>query len=68
MPAFLRVTGNLMETLPESNAVSEAIYFRGVTLYKEINDPGKLKEAYEKLLSDYPDSAWTERTYPYSLL
>ena len=59
---------SLLETLPESTAVPEAIYFRGVILYKETNDPGKLKEAYEKLLSDYPDSAWTERAYPYRLL
>lgn len=59
---------NLLETLPESNTVPEAIYFRGVTLYKETNDPGKLKEAYEELLNNYPDSAWTERAYPYRLL
>ncbi len=59
---------SLQETYPKSRDVPEAIYFCGVTLYKECNDPGKLKEAYEKLKSDYPHSEWTERSYPYRLL
>jgi tetratricopeptide (TPR) repeat protein len=59
---------NLLETLPKSTSVPEAIYFRGVILYKETNDPGKLKEAYVKLINEYPDSVWSERAYPYRLL
>lgn len=59
---------SLQETCFESDAVPEAIYFSGVTLYKQTNDPGKLKDAYEKLLKDYPESAWTKRAYPYRLL
>jgi hypothetical protein len=59
---------SLMETFPESNSIPEAIYFSGVAAYKKSNDPSKLKEAYEKLLSKYPDSAWTERAYPYRLI
>ncbi|MGB3212512.1 MAG: tetratricopeptide repeat protein [Desulforhopalus sp.] len=59
---------SLLETFSESHAVPEAIYFRGVTMYKQTNNPNKLKEAYEKLLSDYPDSRWTRRAYPYRLL
>lgn len=59
---------NIIETYPKSEAAPEALYFRGVTLYKQEQNPGKLKEAYEKLLSDYPDSAWTKRAQPYRLL
>jgi len=53
---------------PESNSASEAIYLRGVSLYKSTNDPKSLKEAYEKLSDSYPDSEWTKRAYPYRLL
>ncbi|GAB6190776.1 tetratricopeptide repeat protein [Desulfocastanea catecholica] len=59
---------SIIETYPESEAAPEAVYFRGVTLYKQEQNPGKLKEAYEKLLSNYPDSAWTKRAQPYRLL
>ncbi len=59
---------SLLETFPKSCAVPEAIYYSGVTLYKQSNDPGKLKEAYEKLLSNYPDSQWTKRASPYDLI
>jgi tetratricopeptide (TPR) repeat protein len=59
---------SLIEIFPKSDRVPEAIFFSGVILYKERNDPGKLKEAYEKLRRDYPDSPWTKRASPYRLL
>jgi tetratricopeptide (TPR) repeat protein len=59
---------NLLEVFPKSYAVPEAIYFMGVILYKQRNTPAKLKEAYERLLTDYPDSQWTKRASPYRLL
>ncbi len=59
---------SLIETLPKSDLVPEAIYFCGVTHYKQSHDPGRLKEAYEKLLHEYPDSPWTKRASPYRLL
>jgi TolA-binding protein len=59
---------NLLEVFPKSYAVPEAIYFMGVILYKQRNAPAKLKEAYERLLTDYPDSKWTKRASPYRLL
>ncbi len=59
---------SIIETHPESEAAPEAMYFCGVTLYKQTKNPAKLKEAYKKLLSDYPDSAWTKRAQPYRLL
>lgn len=59
---------SIIETYPESEAAPEAMYFCGVTLYKQTKNPAKLKEAYEKLLSNYPDSAWAKRAQPYRLL
>ncbi len=59
---------SLMETFPENNCVPEAIYISGVAAYKKSNDPHKLKEAYEKLLREYPDSIWTEKASPYRLI
>jgi hypothetical protein len=58
----------LLEEHSRSEAVAEALYFRGVTLYKQKNDPGQLKKAYERLEADYPNSTWAKRAYPYRLL
>ncbi len=58
----------LIDRYPESKAIPEAIYFSGVTLYKQKNDPTHLKKAYGKLLNHYPDDSWTKRATPYRLL
>jgi hypothetical protein len=52
----------------KSNSAPEAIFFRGVSGYKSSHDPKKLKEAYERLQAEYPDSEWTQRAYPYRLI
>ncbi len=49
----------------KSDFIAEGIYFRGVARYKLTNDLKSLKEAYDKLLKEYPDSEWTEKAYPY---
>ncbi|MGW8192861.1 MAG: tetratricopeptide repeat protein [Desulforhopalus sp.] len=59
---------SLLESFPKCHAVQEALYLRGVTLFKETKDPKRLKETYLKLKSDYPDSVWVERASPYRLL
>jgi len=58
----------VMEAFPESEAAPEALYLSGVVMYKASKNPGKLKEAYEKLQQRYPESSWTKRAYPYRLL
>ncbi len=58
----------LMDQFPESSAVPEAIFFSGVNLFQQKNDPNRLKIAYEKLLNDFPDSSWAKRAEPYRLL
>ncbi len=62
------VLGTIMKEYPQSDAVPEAIFISGVTGYKSSGNPGPLKEAYEKLSSNYPDNEWTKRAYPYRLL
>jgi tetratricopeptide (TPR) repeat protein len=49
----------------KSDFTAQAIYFRGVARYKLTNDLSPLKEAYDKLSEEYPDSEWTEKAYPY---
>ena len=58
----------LLKNHPRSHEVPEALYFSGVNLYKMHNDPSQLKKAYERLLSDFPESPWTKRAYPYRLI
>lgn len=58
----------LMERYPESTAVPEAIFYRGVNLFKQKNDPNQLKKAYEELVSDHPNTSWAERATPYQFL
>jgi len=58
----------LLDQFPESGMIPEAIFFRGVNRYKMKNDPVQLKQAYEKLTADYPDSPWTKRAAPYRLI
>ncbi len=59
---------NLLEHHAQSAAVPEAIYIRGVALFKKNNDPSVLKKAYEELTARFPESEWTKRAYPYRLL
>jgi hypothetical protein len=58
----------LLERYPQSAAAPEGVYLRGVSRYKGSHDGGALKEAYETLKSRYPQSEWTRRAQPYSLL
>jgi hypothetical protein len=51
-----------------SDAAPEAVYLRGVALYKSTHDAKPLKEAYERLEADYPTSEWAKRAAPYRLL
>ncbi|MEE4166488.1 MAG: hypothetical protein V2I35_10860 [Desulfocapsaceae bacterium] len=58
----------LLEGSLECCSTPEAVYFRGVTLYKQKNDAAELKHAHEELLKNYPDSTWAKRALPYRLL
>jgi tetratricopeptide (TPR) repeat protein len=58
----------LLKEYPKSDSAPEAIYLRGVSLYKNTHDPKPLRAAYDKLKDDYPESEWTRRAYPYRLI
>ena len=58
----------LLAEYSKSDSAPEAIFLRGVSRYKSTHDPKPLKEAYEKLQSEYPSSEWTKRAYPYRLI
>jgi hypothetical protein len=62
------ILGELAGSSPPSDVTPEAIYFRGVNLYKRDNDPTQLKKAWEILTEQYPDSIWTKRADPYRLI
>jgi tetratricopeptide (TPR) repeat protein len=64
----LRFLETLLRDYPKSGAAPEAIFIRGVCLYKTSHQTKPLKEAYEKLRADYPESEWTKRAFPYRLL
>lgn len=58
----------LIEQYPESTALPEAIYFKGVNLSKQKDDLTHLRLAYEELLGKYPASSWARRAAPYRLV
>ncbi len=58
----------LLATSPQSNSAPEAIFLRGVSLYKSTKDPKPLRHAYDKLAAEYPQSEWATRAYPYRLI
>ena len=58
----------LLQDHPKSAAAPEAIFFRGVSVYKRTNNPKALREVYDRLTVEYPDSEWTKRSFPYRLI
>jgi tetratricopeptide (TPR) repeat protein len=58
----------LLARFGESDFAPEALYYRGVCLYKLAHDARPLKETYEELEHEYPQSEWTKRARPYRLL
>lgn len=58
----------LLNGCPDSAAAPEAVYLRGVARYKASHDPAALKEIHQQLLAKYPQSDWTKRAQPFTLL
>ena len=52
---------------PEGDSAAEAIFLRGVALYKKSGDRAPLKEVYETLQHRFPDSEWARKAEPYRL-
>ncbi|GAB4442687.1 MAG: hypothetical protein OHK0040_13670 [bacterium] len=58
----------IIEGYPKSKFCPEAMYYKGVSGYKNTHDPSHLKSAYEMLKKNFPESDWTLRAEPYGLL
>lgn len=58
----------VLDNYPASDFAPEAIFQRGVSLYKSTHDPKPLRGAYDRLQASYPTSQWTKRAYPYRLI
>ncbi len=58
----------VIKQYPKSAAAPEAAYLLGVSKYKATHNAAPLKEAFEFLKANYPDSEWLKRAQPYSLL
>ena len=64
----IEVFERIIKDYPKSYYTPEAIYLRGVSLYKDTEQGQHLKDIYEKLRTEYPESVWTSRSMPYRLL
>lgn len=53
---------------PASSLAPEAVYLNGVSRYIETHDVANLTGLYDRLASEYPESAWFTRADPYRLL
>jgi hypothetical protein len=71
LDCFLEALDNLEKIISgfaKSGPAPEAVFLRGVCGYKHTHDPKPLKQAYEKLNTDYKESEWAKRALPYRLL
>jgi hypothetical protein len=64
----LSLLEKLLATSPKSDSAPEAIFLRGVSLYKSTQNPKPLREAYDRLAVEYPLSEWAKRAAPYRLI
>jgi tetratricopeptide (TPR) repeat protein len=64
-PEALTFFEKIISGQPQSDCVAEAIFLRGVSRYKNSGDLEPLKEVFETLNSQFPDSEWAKRAYPY---
>ena len=62
--AALVLLEKILMDYPKCASVPEAIYLRGVCKYRSTYNSKSLKEAFEKLLVDYPTINWRKWAYP----
>lgn len=51
----------ILNTLPDSDAAPEALYWRGVSQYKSSGDPTALQQTAEAFKTRYADSSWAKK-------
>jgi len=57
-PEAERRYGHIAETYPDTTMAAEAIYWRGVSRYRQSNDHTALGSVATELTARYPDSLW----------
>jgi hypothetical protein len=68
LEAAIAAFDRVLAEYPYASAAPEAVFFRGVALYKSTHVSQHLKDAYQKLQTHYHGSEWAWRAYPYWLL
>lgn len=58
----------LLNGYPKSVVAPEAVYLRGVSRYKSSQSATALKDIYQQLSAEYPESEWTRRAQPFTML
>ena len=53
----------ILNTLPESDAAPEALYWRGVSQYKSSGDPTALQQTAEAFKIRYAGSTWAKKAF-----
>jgi thioredoxin-related protein len=56
----------ILVRFPKADAAPEAQYFLGVAKYKASHDPKELKNGWEALQRDYPNSEWAKKAQVFS--
>jgi len=64
----IELLNEVVDKHPRSHAAPEAVYFHGVSRYKQTHSGEPLKQSYNKLQAEYPETEWTKRAAPYRLL
>ena len=60
-PEAERLYRRIVEEFPESAAAPEALYWAGVSRYKETSDAAALKKTAESFRARYSDSQWAKK-------
>lgn len=59
---------NILKSHPGSDVAAEAVFLKGVALYKKSHEAKHLKDAYERLKREWPASEWAKKAQPYRLI
>jgi thioredoxin-related protein len=58
----------MLNGYPEAACAPEAVYLRAVSRYRSSHAASTLKDCYQQLLEQYPQSDWVKRAKPFTLL
>lgn len=64
----LSYLNRILKEHPDSDFAPEAVYFRGVTRYRQTDDLREMKHAYRTLKDQHERSEWTKRASVYDRL